>query len=71
MECYQSVKTDVNLFWLPGLWFAKNLSRAQREGLITDQQGIKLIMEVLLLNIHFQLYCALFQNRTFILKSNY
>ena len=48
MECYQSVKTEVNLFWLPGLWFAKNLSRAQRDGLVTDQQGIKLIMEVLL-----------------------
>ena len=48
MECYQSVKTEVNLFWFPGLWFAKNLSRAQRDGLVTDQQGIKLIMEVLL-----------------------
>lgn len=46
MECFQSVETDVNLFWLPGLWFAHTLRKAQQEGRVTDQQGIKLIMEV-------------------------
>jgi len=39
-------KTDINLYWLPGLWFVHNLQEAQRQGLVVDPLGVKLIMQV-------------------------
>ena len=39
-------KTDINLYWLPGLWFVHNLQEAQRQGLVNDPLGVKLIMQV-------------------------
>ncbi len=45
-ECYEAVKTDVNIYWLPGLWFTNYLQEARRRGQIDDAHGIKLIMEV-------------------------
>lgn len=44
--CYESINSDVNLFWLPGLWFTQNLQSAYRQGWIKDTYGTKLIMEV-------------------------
>ncbi len=49
MESYQSIEADINLYWLPGLWFAHHLREAQLQGRITDAHGAKLIMEVFLL----------------------
>ena len=49
MESYQSIEADINLYWLPGLWFAHHLREAQLQGRITDAHGAKLIMEVFFL----------------------
>lgn len=46
-EMFESVKADVNLYWLPGLWFAHHLRNAQKHGRITDSHGAKLIMSVI------------------------
>ncbi len=46
MKCYKSVESDVNLYWLPGLWFTQNLQAAFRQGRVKDAYGVKLIMEV-------------------------
>jgi len=46
MECFESVEADINLYWLPGLWFVHHLREAQLKGRITDSHGAKLIMEV-------------------------
>lgn len=45
-ECYEAVKTDVNIYWLPGLWFTHYLQEARRQGRVKDAHGVKLIMEV-------------------------
>lgn len=49
MKCYESIESDVNLYWLPGLWFAQNLQSAFMRGHITDTYAVKHIMEVYLL----------------------
>ncbi len=46
MECFESVEADINLYWLPGLWFVHHLREAQLKGRVTDSHGAKLIMEV-------------------------
>ncbi len=46
MECFKAVKADVNLFWLPGLWFTHRLREAQIQGRIIDPFGSQLIMKV-------------------------
>jgi hypothetical protein len=46
MECFKAVKADVNLFWLPGLWFTQRLREAQLQGRILDSFGAQLIMKV-------------------------
>lgn len=46
MECFKAVKADVNLFWLPGLWFTHRLREAQIQGRIIDSFGSQLIMKV-------------------------
>lgn len=43
---FESIKSDVNLYWLPGLWFAQNLQSAFKQGRVKDTYGAKLIMEV-------------------------
>lgn len=48
-QSLESVETDVNLYWLPGLWFAQNLQKAFRRGHVKDSYGTQLIMEVILL----------------------
>ncbi|XP_032780724.1 bestrophin-2 isoform X2 [Daphnia magna] len=48
MRCYESIESDVNLYWLPGLWFAQNLQEAFMKGHIKDTYAVKLIMEELL-----------------------
>ncbi|EFX64654.1 hypothetical protein DAPPUDRAFT_66073 [Daphnia pulex] len=45
MECFKAVKADVNLFWLPGLWFTQRLREAQLQGRILDSFGVQLIMK--------------------------
>lgn len=45
-KCLESIKTDVNLYWLPGLWFTKNLQEALRQGHVRDAYGAQLIMQV-------------------------
>jgi bestrophin-3 len=45
-ETFESVKADLNLYWLPGLWFSHHLREAQKQGRITDSHGAKLIMSV-------------------------
>ena len=46
MEMYKAVETDVNLYWLPGLWFSHHLREAQLRGRVVDAHGAKLIMQV-------------------------
>lgn len=46
MECFKAVKADVNLFWLPGLWFTQRLREAQLQSRILDSFGAQLIMKV-------------------------
>ncbi len=50
MECFKAVKADVNLFWLPGLWFTQRLQEAQLQGRILDSFGAQLIMKVYLID---------------------
>lgn len=59
MRCYESIESDVNLYWLPGLWFAQNLQEAFMKGHIKDTYAVKLIMEVtriLLLHLFHQTF---------------
>lgn len=44
--CFESIKSDINLYWLPGLWFVQNLQSAFQQGRVKDTYGAKLIMEV-------------------------
>jgi len=43
---YESIETDVNLYWLPGLWFAQNLQAAFMQGCVKDTYAVNHIMEV-------------------------
>lgn len=45
-QCYESIVPIVNLFWVPATWFTSALHDAVREGILTDESGKKLIMEV-------------------------
>lgn len=45
-QCYESIFPVVNLFWVPATWFVSALKEARKEGVITDECGTKLIMEV-------------------------
>lgn len=46
METFKAVEADVNLYWLPGLWFSHRLREAQARGRIIDSYGAQLIMKV-------------------------
>ena len=46
MICFESIETDVNLYWLPGLWFAQNLQAAFIQGCVKDTYAVNHIMEV-------------------------
>lgn len=46
METFKGVDSDVNLYWLPGLWFCHRLRDAQFRGKIIDPHGAQLIMKV-------------------------
>ena len=46
MECFLSVKSNVNLYWVPGMWFIHLLRKVRQEGRVRDAQGLKLITEV-------------------------
>ena len=46
LENYKAVESDVNLYWLPGLWFSHRLREAQAQGRIIDPYGAQLIMKV-------------------------
>jgi len=46
-EVFESTKADINIFWLPGVWFSHRLQEAQRQGRITDSFGAQMIMNVL------------------------
>nr|CAH0107821.1 unnamed protein product [Daphnia galeata] len=48
METFKAVEADVNLYWLPGLWFSHRLREAQVRGRIIDPFGAQLIMKELL-----------------------
>jgi hypothetical protein len=43
---YESIETNVNLYWLPGLWFAQNLQAAFMQGCVKDTYAVNQIMEV-------------------------
>ena len=45
-EIFESVKADINMFWLPALWFAHYMREAQKNGKITYNDGARLIMAV-------------------------
>ncbi|XP_046653571.1 bestrophin-2-like isoform X2 [Daphnia pulicaria] len=45
---YESIETNVNLYWLPGLWFAQNLQAAFLQGCVKDTYAVNQIMEELL-----------------------
>lgn len=46
LETFKAVESDVNLYWLPGLWFSHRLREAQVQGRIIDSYGAQLIMKV-------------------------
>lgn len=46
LETFKAVESDVNLYWLPGLWFSHRLREAQVQGRIIDPYGAQLIMKV-------------------------
>ena len=46
MNSLLSINSDVNLYWVPGVWFIHLLREAKKEGRIRDAQGLKLITEV-------------------------
>lgn len=46
-QCYESVFPVVNLFWIPATWFTSALNEAVKDGILTNESGAKLIMEVL------------------------
>jgi hypothetical protein len=46
METFKAVEADVNLYWLPGLWFSHRLREAQVRGRIINPFGAQLIMKV-------------------------
>jgi hypothetical protein len=46
MTCYESIETDVNLYWLPGFWLAQNLQAAFVRGCVKDTYAVNQIMEV-------------------------
>ena len=43
---YESITPVINLFWVPSKWFVAALNQAQKEGVLTNHSGHKLIMEV-------------------------
>lgn len=45
LVCYSSINSDVNLYWVPGMWFIHLLRKAKNHGRIRDNQGLKLITE--------------------------
>lgn len=45
-QCYESIAPTVNLFWVPSTWFVASLEEAIQEGILKDESGSKLIMEV-------------------------
>lgn len=48
-ELFELAETEypgMNLFWLPSLWFAQNMSEAQKQGKIAFFDGARLIMQV-------------------------
>lgn len=47
-EVFESTKADINIFWLPGVWFSHRLQEAQRQGRITDPFGAQMIMNEML-----------------------
>lgn len=46
LECYKAAETDVNIFWLPGIWFVHRLHEAEAKGLVPSSHGVKIIMTV-------------------------
>lgn len=52
MDLWQSIpSTEFNTFWVPCTWFINLLREARNECRITDAQGVKLILEVTLLQL--------------------
>ena len=47
LEYFNAVEADINLYWLPGLWFAHHLREAKLQGKITDPHGAQTIMNVI------------------------
>lgn len=45
-EVFESTKADINIFWLPGVWFSHRLQDALKRGRITDSFGAQVIMNV-------------------------
>ena len=45
-QCYESIAPTVNLFWVPATWFVASLEEAIADGILKDESGGKLIMEV-------------------------
>lgn len=43
---YECIKPDINLYWVPSSWFVSTLKDAVKEGILTNYEGVKLIMEV-------------------------
>lgn len=45
-QSFESIVPVVNLFWVPATWFATALQDAVSDGMLTNEYGTKLIMEV-------------------------
>jgi hypothetical protein len=45
-EKYESVIPVVNLFWVPATWFVSAINEAVSAGILKNESGAKLIMEV-------------------------
>lgn len=46
-QCFESIAPVVNLFWVPASWFVTALQEAIKDGILDNEEGRKLIMEVI------------------------
>lgn len=50
LEMFQAARSDeFNVFWIPCTWFVNLIREAKGDSRITDSNGLKLLMEVIVL----------------------
>ena len=45
-ELAEAEYPEMDIYWLPGVWFAHNMREAQKQGKISFSDGARLIMAV-------------------------